>query len=128
MATKIEILAISPNTASLALYYVVASPIAAANDQTRIPAGTQVNVALDGTVTTGPKMSRLSPTEEQAFKNGTLFELVKTVSLSGMNKAQAKARIEATWAERQTEANRTYRRTYRDRALVGKAFDGSTWS
>ena len=90
MATQIEILSIWPNAASVALYYVVASPIAAANDPARIAAGT-----------------RLSAGELQALKDSTLFELLHTVSLSGMNKPQAKARIEAVWAEREAEANRT---------------------
>ena len=115
MATQIEILSISPNAASLALYYQVASPIAAANDQERAPAGTAL-------------LRPESAAELQSLKDGTLFELLQTVSLSGMNKAKAKARIEATWAESEAEATREYKRAYRDRELVGKAFDGVKWS
>ncbi len=111
MAVKIELLTISPDRASLALYYQITNPIAAANDQTRTMAGT-----------------RLSAQEQQALKNGTLFELLKSVSLSGMTKAQAKAKIEAFWAERQAEAEAKYKSLYRDADLIGKAFDGTGWS
>ncbi len=111
MAVKIELLAISPKNASLALYYQIASPAPAADDQTRIPAG-----------------DRLSAPELQALKDGTLFELVKSISLSGMTKAQAKASIEGFWGERKAGANRAYIRAYRDADLIGKAFDGTSWS
>lgn len=111
MATKIEILSITVNAVSLALYYPIASPIAAGSDPTRAPAGT-----------------RLSAQEEQDLKDGTLFELVKTISLSGMSKVQAKAHIEGLWENRKAEAKAAYAALYRDADLVGKAFDGTVWS
>lgn len=110
MATKIEILSITPSYAGVALYYVVSAPMAQANDQSREAAG------------------NLSGAELQALKDGTLHELVKTLSLSGMTKTQAKVRIESSWPEREEEANKDYQRKYRDTDLIGKTFDGSSWS
>ncbi len=111
MAVKIEILSITPKMVSLALYYPIAVPITAADDQTRTAAGT-----------------RLSAQELQDLKDGTLFELVKSVSLSGMSKAKAKAHIEGLWDNRKAEAEAAYARFYRDAELVGKAYDGTSWS
>ncbi len=111
MAVKIELLSISPGSAGVALYYPVASPIVAANDPSRTPAGT-----------------RLSPQEKQDLKDGTLFELVKSVSLSGMSKAQAKDHIEGLWENRKAEAKVAYAMLYRDADLVGKVYDGTSWS
>ncbi len=111
MAVKIELLSITTSRASVALYYPVASPIAAANDQNRLPVGT-----------------RLSAQELQDLKDGTLFELVKNVSISGMSKAEAKTYIESLWVGRQAEATLAYAALYRDSDLIGKAFDGANWS
>ena len=111
MAVKIELLSISPSTVLVALYYPVVSPITAANDPNRTAAGT-----------------RLSALELQDLKDGTLFELVKNVSLSGMSKEKAKDHIEGLWDNRKVEAARTYAALYRDADLVGKTYDGTSWS
>ena len=111
MAVKIELLAITRDAAKVALYYPVTSPIAAANDPTRDAAG-----------------ASLSASEITDLRAGTLTELVKTTSLSGMTKTEARAHIEAFWGEREAEALRVYAETYRDADLVGKAFDGTSWS
>ncbi len=113
MAVQIEILSLSPERANLALYYPVpvGQQIAAAVNQTREAAGV-----------------RLSAQELQDLKDGKLAELVKTVSISGMSKVEAKARIEASWGERQAEARAAYATMFRDADLVGKAFDGTSWS
>ena len=111
MAVKIELLAITRDAAKVALYYPVTSPIAAANDPTREAAG-----------------ASLSASEITDLRAGTLTELVKTVSLSGMDKPTAKARIEAFWAQREAEALKVYAEKYRDADLVGKAWDGTSWS
>ncbi len=111
MAIKIEILDLTPERASLAFYYVIASPIVAAADTTRTPAGT-----------------RLSAAEQQDLKDGTLFELRMTATISGLSKADARTRVEALWSDHEVEALRTYNRLYAAADLVGKAWDGAAWS
>lgn len=111
MATRIEILSITVNAVSLALYYPIASPIAAADDPARAPAGT-----------------RLSAQERQDLKDGTLFEVVRSISINRLTKAQTKEYIEELWANHKAEAEAAYAAFYRDAALVGKAFDGTSWS
>ena len=111
MATKIEILSITPTLVSLAFYYPIASPIAEASDPTRVPAGT-----------------RLSAQEVQDLKDGTLFEQVQDISINRLTKPQAKAYIEGLWASRQATALEEYQAVWRDADLVGKAFDGTSWS
>ncbi len=87
------------------------NPIAEANDQNRIPAGT-----------------RLSAAEKEDLKDGTLFELVQSVSINRLTKAETKTYIEGLWVARQTEALDEYQEVYRDVNLVGKAFDGASWN
>ena len=111
MAIKIELLSISPSNASVALYYPIASPIAVAKDTTRTAAGI-----------------RWSGQELQDLKDGTLFELVKNISINRLNKLETKVYIEDLWIKHQTEALGAYKALYRDVALIGKAFDGTSWS
>ena len=111
MTVKIELLSITPSAVSVALYYPVTVPIAEANDQSRTAAGL-----------------RLSAQELQNLKDGTLFELVAGVSINRLTKAQTKSYIEGLWDARKAEAEATYAALYRDINLVGKAFDGTSWS
>lgn len=111
MAIQIEILSLTPDQATLALYYVVNNPIILAADPLREPTG-----------------SRLSGTEVTSLKNGTLIEVLKTMSIKGMTKTEARVRIEASWVEREAEAQRGYQVSFRDADLIGKAFDGTSWS
>ena len=111
MAVKIELLSILPQSVLVALYYPIATPIAAANDQNRTSAG-----------------MRFSAQEQQDLKDGTLFELVKSVSINRLTKAQTKSYIEGLWADRKAEAEAGYAALYRDADLAGKAFDGTSWS
>ena len=115
MAVQIEILSLTPDSARLALYYVAVNSIAGANDQSRTPAGTSL-------------LRPANAAQLQALKDGTLIELVKSISLSGMSKPEAKTRIESAWAEREAEAQRGYQAEFRDANLIGKAYDGTSWS
>lgn len=111
MAVKIEILALTPERASLAFYYVIASPIASAADATRLPAGT-----------------RLTVTEQQALKDGGLFEVLMSATISGLSKSGARMVVQAMWADHEIEALRTYNRLFTAADLVGMAWDGASWS
>ena len=101
----------TPERASLAFYYVIASPIAGAADATRLPAG-----------------SRLTATEQQALKDGTLFEVLMSATISGLSKANARVVVQSMWADHEVEALRAYNRRYTAAELVGKAWDGMSWS
>lgn len=111
MAVKVEILTMAPQSVSVALYYPITNVIAEANDPSRTAAGT-----------------RLSATELQNLKDGTLFEFVQSVSINRLSKSEAKAYIEGLWDARQIEALAEYQASYRDANLIGKAFDGVNWS
>ena len=111
MATKIEILALTPERASLAFYYVIAAPIAAAIDSTRTPAGTRLSVA-----------------EQQDLKDGNLFEMLMSATISGLSKAAARTVVEAMWSDHEAEALLAYTRLYARADLIGMAWDGTSWS
>lgn len=110
MAVRIEILATTVESASIALYYPIAagSRLTAANDQSRVAAGT-----------------RLSTQELQDLKDGALFEVRRDFSIRGMTAAQARARLQNMWAELQDEALAEYTARYR---FAHAAWDGSAWS
>lgn len=110
MAVRIEVLATTAESASIALYYPIAvgSRLAAANDQTRAAAGT-----------------RMSAQELQDLKDGALFEIVRSFSIRGMTPAQSRTRLERMWAELQDEALAEYAARYR---FAHAAWDGSAWS
>ena len=111
MAIQIEILSLTSQQVSLALYYPATNPIAEAADANRTPAGT-----------------RLSVQEQQDLKDGTLIELLKSVKILHKTKAQARARVEAVWEESADLAQFQYQATYRNADLIGKAFNGTVWS
>lgn len=113
MTMRIEVLDVGPNSVRVAFYYPVkiAVRLAAATDPNRVPAG-----------------SRLTPAEAQALKAGALFELVKTISTNGLDKATVQAFIERLWSDNLAEAARTYDLLYRNKNLIGKAYDGTSWS
>lgn len=110
MAVRIEILATTSDSASIALYYPVAagSRLSAANDQARAAAGT-----------------RLSAQELQDLKDGALFEIVRSFSIRGMTPTQARTRLERMWTELQDDALAEYAARYR---FAHAAWDGSAWS
>ncbi len=111
MATKIEILALTPERASLAFYYVIASPIAAADDPTRTPAGTRLSVA-----------------EQQDLKDGKLFEMLMSATIGGLSKTAARTVVQTMWSDHEAEALISYNNLYARADLVGMAWDGASWS
>ncbi len=111
MGTKIEILALTPERASLAFYYIIASPIAAADDPTRTPAGTRLSVA-----------------EQQDLKDGKLFEVLMSATIGGLSKAAARTVVQTMWVDHEAEALVAYTRLYSRADLIGMAWDGARWS
>lgn len=110
MATMIEVLDISHREVTIALYYPISNTIPEAADTNRTAAG------------------GLSGGELQALKDGLAHELVKTISLAGLKKLEAKAKIEEAWEEHKVEADQDYEKKYRDKSYVGKTWDGLAWS
>lgn len=110
MAVRIEVLASDRNSASVAFYYAV-------------PVGSRLPGAMDATRTAAG--SRLSAQELQDLKDGALYEITRSFSVSGMTPAQARTRLQNVWAELESDALAEYTARYR---FAHAAWDGTTWS
>lgn len=114
MAVEIEILALTRDEATVALYYDVAA-LPGAVDANRAPRGQQVQQVGH-------------EAELQAIKDGTRIEFVKALKIAGLSKAQKRALVEGAHAAHRAEATAAHAARHADSDLVGRWFDGTAWS
>lgn len=110
MTTRIEILALTPEEVRVAFYYPTPA-LPGSADPLRAPSG-----------------AALAPEEIQAFKDGTLIEVVKALKIGGRSKAEVLPLIEEAWAAHRPAAKARHEKRHRFADLVGTTWDGTGWA